>query len=308
MILLQTVATALIEVGFLDTSFLITSVSFAVRTMGTLITCLCLLLLFYAVEALERERSTRLAAIAYATPIRGGSFLLGKSIALGVVALAVILALAAAGLIVLAIQGKVSAQFQPFVMYWGLLLAPSILVWTGFVILVQTITQNRYTTYALTLPLLYFTGYRALTDQINWVGNWPLWSAVQASEISTLELDRAPLFLSRLLALGMTALFAAMTVRFTRRREVDATRLLYRLRPLSLFRTALALAPLAVLPLVAGIWLALLVSWGHEGVQPRRRPRTTGGKTLRPTAMPRCLIFTMSRWISSCFPCNTGTA
>ena len=153
-------------------------------------------------------------------------------------------------------------------------------------ILVQTITQNRYTTYALALPLLYFTGYRALTNQINWVGNWPLWSAVQASEISTLELDRTALILSRLLALGMTVLFAAMTVRFTRRREVDATRLLYRLRPLSLFRTALALAPWAVFPLLAGIWLALLVSWGHEGGAAKKAGQ--GLLAEKPCDLSRC--------------------
>ena len=79
-------------------------------TMGTLITCLCLLLLFYTVETLERERSTRLAAIAFATPIRSGSFLLGKSIALAVVAVAVVVALAVAGLIALGIQQKVGVR------------------------------------------------------------------------------------------------------------------------------------------------------------------------------------------------------
>ena len=92
LILLQTVVTALVEVSFLDTSLLITPVRFAVGTMGTLITCLCLLLLFYTVEALERERSTRLAAIAFATPVRSGAFLLGKSIALAVVAIVVVIA------------------------------------------------------------------------------------------------------------------------------------------------------------------------------------------------------------------------
>ncbi len=280
LILLQSVTTALIEVGFLETSLLITPVGFAVRTMGTLITCLCLLLLFYTVESLERERSTRLAEIAFATPIRAGSLLLGKSIALAVVALAVVMALAVAGLITLGIQRKVGVDFRPFFLYWGLLLAPSILVWTGFVILVQTITQNRYTTYALALPLLYFTGYRLLTNQINWVGNWPLWSAVQASDISTLELDRKAIVLSRLLALGMTGLFAAMTLRFTRRREVDATRLVHRLRPLSLFRTALRLAPHSVLPLVAGIWLALLVGWGHEGGAAKKQAKDYWRKNL----------------------------
>ena len=82
LILLQTLGTALVEVGFLDTPLLVTPGTFAVRTMGTLTTCLCLLLLFYTVESLERERSTRLAAIAFATPIRTGSLFLGKGVAL----------------------------------------------------------------------------------------------------------------------------------------------------------------------------------------------------------------------------------
>ena len=58
--------------------------------MGILAVCLCLLLLFYTVESLERERSTRLAAIAYATPIRTGSLFLGKGVAMLAVALAIV--------------------------------------------------------------------------------------------------------------------------------------------------------------------------------------------------------------------------
>ena len=65
-----------------------------------------------------------------------------------------------------------------------------------------SLTQNRYTTYALCLAVLIFTGYRLLTDKINWVGNWPLWDAVAWSDISVLELDRAALVLNRLLAVG----------------------------------------------------------------------------------------------------------
>ena len=74
--------------------------------MGTLTICLCLLLLFYTVESLERERSTRLAAIAYATPIRTGSLFLGKGVALVAVAMAITLAVALAGVIVALDPGK----------------------------------------------------------------------------------------------------------------------------------------------------------------------------------------------------------
>ena len=86
LILLQTIGNALIRVGFLDTPLLITSGTFAVQAMGGLTTCLCLLLLFYTVDSLERERSTRLSAIAYATPIRTGSLLLGKAVGMAPVA------------------------------------------------------------------------------------------------------------------------------------------------------------------------------------------------------------------------------
>ena len=82
LLLMLTIVTALIDVGPLDTPILVTPVGFAVRAMGTLTTCSCLLLLFYTVESLERERSTGLAAIAFATPIRTGSLLLGKLVAL----------------------------------------------------------------------------------------------------------------------------------------------------------------------------------------------------------------------------------
>ena len=101
---------------------------------------------------------------------------------------------------------------------------------------VHTITQNRYTTYALGLAVLCFTGYRLLTNQINWVGNWPLWGAVRWSDISVLELDRKALVLSRLLAVSLAVFLVVLTLALFRRREWDATRVVHRLRPRALVR------------------------------------------------------------------------
>ena len=63
MILLQTLGTSLVQVGYLDTPLLITSGSFAITVMTPLTVCVCLLLLWYTVDSLDRERSTRLAEI-----------------------------------------------------------------------------------------------------------------------------------------------------------------------------------------------------------------------------------------------------
>jgi ABC-2 type transport system permease protein len=280
LLLLQTVGTALVAVGFLDTPLLVTSGMFAIRTMGILATCLCLLLLFYTVESLERERSTRLAAIAYATPIRTSSLFLGKGMAMIAVGLAIIVTVAVAGVIALLVQWKVSLELRPFLLVWGLLLMPTVLVWTALVMVVHTVTQNRYTTYALCLAVLCFTGYRALTNQINWVGNWPLWSAVRWSDISILELDRPAMVSSRVLALGLAVFLVVLTLALFRRREWDPMRVVHRLSPRALTLATLRKAPWMVLPLVAGIWLALQVSWGHEGGAAKKQEKDYWRKNM----------------------------
>ncbi len=179
--------------------------------MSQLATCVCLLLLWYTVESMERERTTRLAEISYASSIRSSSLLLGKAVALAAVGAAIVLASGLAGFLVILIQGRVPFELRPIALVWGLLLFPTLLVWTAFVIAVQTITRNRYTTYAIGLGVIAFTGYRLLANEINWVGNWPLWDAVRWSDISVLELNRLALLLSRALALGMAVFFLALT-------------------------------------------------------------------------------------------------
>ena len=280
LLLLQTISMALIDVGFLDTPLLVTPVGFAVRAMGTLTTCACLLLLFYTVESLERERSTRLAAIAFATPIRTGSLLLGKLVALGALAMAIVVAVAVGGIIVVLIQGEVGVSLRPMLLYWGLLLLPTILLCIAFVMAIHRLTQSRYATYALALGLIYFTGYRLETNQINWVGNWPMWSAVRDSDISVLELDRRAVVLNRVMALGLAVFFSVLTVRFFRRREVDATQLVHRLRPRAMISMALRLAPWAVVPLFAGIWLAIEVAGGREGGSAKKQAKDYWRKNL----------------------------
>ncbi len=71
-----------------------------------------------------------------------------------------------------------------------------------------------------------------------------------------------------------------LTLRFFRRREWDATRIVHRLRPRPLSLASLRLAPWVVLPLFAGIWLALEVSWGHEGGAAKKQAKDYWRKNL----------------------------
>ena len=117
----------------------------------------------------------------------------------------------------------------------------------------------------LCLAVLGFTGYRALTNQINWVGNWPLWSAVRWSDISLLEYDRRAMVLSRLLAVGLAVLPGRAGLGSLSPPRVGPDPRRPAAESASALWANLRKVPWMVLPLFAGIWLALEVSWGHEG-------------------------------------------
>ena len=165
------------------------------------------------------------------------------------------------------------------------MLFPTFFLWTSFVIAVHAITRNRYTTYAVGLAVFAFTAYRFFIGEINWVGNWPLWDAVRWSDISVLEFDRRALVLSRVLAVGLAILLLAFTMRFARR-EPDPVRIIHRLRFRPLASQGLRLAPWALVPLVAGTWLAQEVGWGYQGA--RRQESGQGLLAQEPGDVSRC--------------------
>ena len=265
LLVLEAFGPSLIAVGAFDTPLLLTPGTMAERTFGPLTTMTCLLLLFYTVESLGRERHTRLASFSMATPVRTGSLLFGKALANASVGVIVILAQWLVSALAIAWQWRVGQDVRPFVLLWGVLLVPTLFLWTGFVMAVYSATRNRYATYAIALAVIFYTGYREIVGEINWVGNWPLWGVTKWSDISVLEVDRLALGLNRLMAVGLAVLFVTLTVKFYPRREFDPIRLMQRLRPWPLFKTVLWLLPVAVVPVAAASVLWATVDRGFQG-------------------------------------------
>jgi len=272
MILIQ-VFGSVVSVGAFDTPVLNTSGILAVGNMNTLTLLISMLILFYTVESLQREKSSGLAPMLYATPIRTTSMLLGKCLANTVLGVAVLFTTLIGNAVVLAIQGKVGFELWPFALTWGLLLMPTFLLWTAFVCATFAATGNRYGAYIIGLGAMSLTGFFQARDRMSWTFNWDFWSAVRWSDISIFELDRTAIVLNRVMALGLAVFFVALTVRLLSRRERDATRLLHSLRPYALGRAVLAMAPFAVLPLACGVALAFMVHGGREGAVARKLQR-----------------------------------
>ena len=255
----------LLEVGAFGAPLHMTPGFTAAHLMNTLTLFLCPLLLFYTVESLVRDRVTGIASISCASPARTGSILFGKVLANGFVGAAILSVSFIACSVRILAQGSMPFRIAPFAIVWGLLLVPTLLLWTSFATALFSVTGSRYATYALALGTLSVTGILQYAEKMSWVGNWTLWGAVHWSDMGPLEPDRTALVLNRLFALSLAALFVALAVRFFPRTTRDPVWTLRRLEPARLRRGLLSLSPFLLVPAVLGAVLGLRVHQGFEG-------------------------------------------
>src|SRR5829696_8390728 len=118
LILLQTIGNATLAQGAFQTKLLLTPGQLAVASLNPLTMMLCLLLMFYTAESLERERSTGLASLSYSAPIPTASILFGKALANSLVGVVVTVAAYLGCAIALLIDGKVAPSPGPFLLIW----------------------------------------------------------------------------------------------------------------------------------------------------------------------------------------------
>ncbi len=270
LILYQSVSQALFALGPFDSPLLLTSGAMAARQFNTLSLLVCVLLLFYTVESLMKERAQRFAEIYRTTPVGTGAMLLGKTAGNVVVAagiLAVALIASAAVITVRQVLGDpVGFDLWPFLAAWGGVMVPTFLFWTAFVTAAFALFRNRYAVYGLGLAVLIYTVYRMnVGDALSWVTNWIAWnSMVFWSDMGAFSLDGRALLLNRLLYLSLIPLLLALALKWLGRQEFDATRILHRLRPRAVLRSGVRLLPFAAAPAVLA---AVLFFGGRAGDQ-----------------------------------------
>ena len=281
LILIQALGNALIAVGAFDTPILLTPGITAVQIANQVSGWICLLLLFYTVESLERERAADLAPIVYASPIKTGALLAGKALANAFVGGAVLVASLIACFLAVLVQHTVPFSIVPFALVWGLLLIPGFLAWTAFVTAVYAWVGSRYATYGIALAALIFTIFKAVFGQISWAFNWPLWGALRWSDLGFFETDRAALVWNRIGVLGLAVFFTVLAVRLFARRGADAVRTVHRLAPGRLLGSVVRLSPYAVVPAIAVCVLLVQVHDGVNGGTAKKARKDYWAKNLK---------------------------
>jgi len=237
LILWQAVQNSLFAIGPFNSQILLTPGIMAARQLNTLALLICVLLLFYTVESLYKERGRQLAEIFNSTPIPTGSILLGKTIGNSLVAGLILLIGVIACAVVMfyrqLFQGSpVGFDVVPFVVTWGGVLVPTFIFWTALVTALFALFRSRYAVYAVGLFLIIYTAVRmAFLEPFGWPLNWMAWNAVQWTDMGTFSLNGRELLLNRILYLSLVPLLVFMAVKWFGRQDRDPTRVLHRIRP-----------------------------------------------------------------------------
>ena len=281
LLVLNTTFDAIYSVGAFDTLLLVTPGSSAVGSLTELTFTLCLLLTVFTVEGLRREQSVGLAPILYSTPVSTRTLVFGKLVATSVLGAAVAFAVFLVCAVILLIRGTVALEVEPYLVVYGLLLMPVVFFWNALVALVYALTRNRFATYAIMISLMIWTGIELALGNMSWTWNWSLAGALQWTDLGPFEMDRTPLILNRVMACTAALFLFVLAARVFPRRGFDPTRVLLRLRPGALGKTALWLSPLLVVPIALGIALSRGVNAGSDGARNERWAKAYWSKNVR---------------------------
>lgn len=288
-------ATVVMEIGVTETDgygapVLLTAGTLAVRAIPVVTLLVCLYLLFVVVEGMHRETATGFDTILYASPVPTAAIFLGKGAASALVIAALTGTCIGGSALVLALQSGGRLDWWPLVLVFGLVLGPTFLLWTAFVTAVMAVVRERATALGVGLLALVLTGAHFVSGSMTWVTNWALWGALRWSDMGTFPLNGPALLLNRFLALVFTTFFATVALTFFRRTERDATAMIHRISARHLARSALRLAPFALMPLLIGGFLGIQVRDGFEGGPARQRAESYGSDNVaawRPVEPPR---------------------
>ena len=180
------------------------SVSFATHSANTLLLLLTSLIVFYAGEAMHRDRELKIEPVIWSTPITNSVLLLSKCLAMVLLSLVLV---AVVGLITILVQLLIAhtLDLTAYLLVYGLILVPGLIFVTAFVIALNVVLRNKYVTYVVAtgtgagLIYLYNLGYN------HWLYNPLLYRHWKYTDLTS-----SALLANRLYCLALATAFLAL--------------------------------------------------------------------------------------------------
>ena len=189
------------------------SVMFATNSANTLLLLLTGLNVFYASEAMHRDRELKVEPLVWSTPITNGVLLLSKCFATVLLALVLVAVVGLITIVVQLLRGH-ALDLTAYLTIYGVVLVPGLVFVTALVIALNVVLRNKYVTYVVTTAIgagliyLYNMGYN------HWSYNpllYRLWNYATITSSATLAY--------RIYCLGLTAALLAVAHVFFQRKS-----------------------------------------------------------------------------------------
>ena len=274
LILIQVVGSSLFRPGPLDTLVLHSSGTLAASSFNTLTLLLVLLILYYTVESLVREERHNVSRITRSSAAPTAGLLAGKVLANALLGAVIVGAAFLAAVVILLVQGlRTPIEPSVFLLVWGGLLTPTLILWSAFVAFLQALLRNRNATYAAALGTLVLTGFLTQFGYINWASRWHLWGGVIWSDLDRLGLHWEAILWNRALALALAAMFVVFALRLWPRRLADVRAVMDGLRPARLLRASVTPVLAALPAFLIAVGMLVTMRGGRDGGPAERTAR-----------------------------------
>ncbi|MBL8115840.1 MAG: ABC transporter permease subunit, partial [Acidobacteria bacterium] len=191
--------------GVFDSEVLLSAGGLAVSFVPVITSLGCLLLLVGLAGSFARGRRHRVDGLVRVAPVPTAALLLGPLLAGGVLVCGLVAGCGLVGLGLVAFRGEASVDPAPLALVWGLLLAPTFLVFACFVLAAACLVRDVLAVYAIGLAALFGTAALHLSGSMTWVSNWSLWGALRASDLGAFERVGPALLVNRVTMLGLAA-------------------------------------------------------------------------------------------------------
>jgi ABC-2 type transport system permease protein len=155
---------------------------------------------------MHRDRATGFESLALSSPIPTTAMLSGRGIAALTLVVVLLAVCVVGGIGAAVLQPGARIEAGPLLLVFGLVLAPTFILWTSFVMAVMVVVRQRTSALAIGLATLVLTAAHFMGGGMTWLSNWPLWGALRWTDFGPFPLNGPPLLLNRLLALGSAAL------------------------------------------------------------------------------------------------------
>ena len=155
------------------------SVTYASGTAKALLLFIVGLIVFYTGEAMHRDGELKVEPIVWSTPSSNSVFLLSKCFATALLAFSLLAAVGLIAIVVQVFRGHTPVDLSAYLIIDGILVVPSIVFMTSFVVALNALLRNKYLAYVVAVGTAAGLLYLYNTDHNHWLYNpllYRLWT------------------------------------------------------------------------------------------------------------------------------------